>query len=161
MARAYQQSQPPSDDHSPAEWQSLRAELVQLLDQIDGRVQSSRDPGVGERLADLRHQVAAGDEDVRHRDALRSVQRAINRFEETPPPAPPMPRGPNPRDPLQAAIDQIRSRQDNRPRVQAPPASYAPPAPPARTAEAPLFDKLAHSVNGLGGRLEPPRGENN
>ena len=36
MARAYQQSQPAEyDPDGPAEWQSLRNELVALLDQVD------------------------------------------------------------------------------------------------------------------------------
>ena len=155
MARAYQQSQPVEydRDHSPGEWQSLRHELVALLDQVDGQVARSRGapPSLGERVQDMRYQVAEQQQnDVRHRDALKSVQRAISRFEE---PAPqPMP--PNPRDSLQAAINQIRSRQGE-PAAQR---AMAPAAPP-RAAEAPLFDKLAQSVNGLSGRLERLEGE--
>ena len=53
MARAYPQSQPIDDDHdhSPAEWQSLKRELMVLLDQVDSQVTRSRAP---ERHAGLR-----------------------------------------------------------------------------------------------------------
>ncbi|MEO8758268.1 MAG: peptidoglycan-binding protein [Devosia sp.] len=151
MARAYPQSQSVDYDREqgPGEWQSLRHELVALLDQVDGQVSRSRAaPSLAERVQDMRYQVAEQQNDLRHRDALKSVQRAITRFEE--PAAPPqMP--PNPRDSLQAAINQIRSRQSE--------PAPRPMAPPARAPEAPLFDKLAHSVNGLSGRLEALEGE--
>ena len=110
MARAFQQSQPfdPERDRNPGEWQTLRQELVALLDQVDSQVARVRTgPDLTERVQDLRYQVTEQQNDVRHRDALRSVQRAITRFEE--PGQQPMP--PNPRDSLQAAINQIRSRQ--------------------------------------------------
>ena len=149
MARAYQQSQPIDDDHdhSPAEWQSLKRELMVLLDQVDSQVTRSRAP---ERPRD---RYAEPDADSRHRDALRSVQRAITRFED-PMPAPSLP--PNPRDSLQAAINQIRASQgEQRSRMAAPP-----PPPVSRAADtAPLFDRLAQSVNGLGSRLERLEGE--
>src|SRR5688572_26166957 len=106
MARAYQQSQPSDyDPEGPAEWQSLRNELVALLDQVDGQVARSREPSLSERVRDLRHQVTEADQNpqMRHRDALRSVQRQISRFED------PGPMPPNPRDSLQAAISQIRA----------------------------------------------------
>lgn len=156
MARAYQQSQPVDyDQQGPAEWQSLRNELVALLDQVDGQVSRSREGSLSERVRDLRHQVTAAEQDttMRHRDALRSVQRQISRFEE---PAPqPMP--PNPRDSLQAAINQIRSRQGE-PRQ----ANYAPqpsPAPQQRVQDLAVIEKLASSVTGLSGRLERLEGE--
>ena len=82
MARAYQQSQPADDDRGQgsAEWQSLRNELVALLDQVDGQVSRSRESTFSERVRDLRHQVTAAEQDttVRHRDALRSVQRMLD-----------------------------------------------------------------------------------
>src|SRR5579871_193700 len=122
MARAYQQSQPVDPDHDPSEWSSLRQELVALLDQVDNQVARSRNaPQLNERAQDMRQQLLEQG-DARHRDALRSVQRAIHRFEEPMPPQMP----PNPRDSLQAAINQIRARQGqpvNTPRM-------APPAPP-------------------------------
>lgn len=158
MARAYQQSQPSDLDQErgPAEWQSLRSELVALLDQVDGQVARSRDPSLSERVRDMRHQVTEAEYDpsLRHRDALRSVQRQISRFEE---PAPqPMP--PNPRDSLQAAIAQIRSSQ-GAPRQQ----NYAPQPAPAptqsRVQELAVIERLATSVSGLSGRLERLEGE--
>ena len=147
MARAYQQSQPIDDDHdhSPAEWQSLKRELMVLLDQVDSQVTRTRTPE--------RQRYAEPDADSRHRDALRSVQRAITRFED---PMPPPNLPPNPRDSLQAAINQIRASQgEQRSRMAAPP-----PQPASRAVDsAPLFDRLAQSVNGLGSRLERLEGE--
>ena len=156
MARAYQQSQPADDDRSQgsAEWQSLRSELVALLDQVDGQVARSRDGSLSERVRDMRHQVTAAEQDTagRHRDALRTVQRQISRFEE---PAPqPMP--PNPRDSLQAAINQIRARQGE-PRQFAAPRQPAPQ--PSRVQDLAVIERLASSVNGLSGRLEKLQGE--
>jgi localization factor PodJL len=157
MARAYQQSQPFGDDQdqSPAEWQSLRQELMVLLDQVDGQVARAR---AGERPRESAYSDAPNE--ARHRDALRSVQRAINRFEEPAPQAMP----PNPRDSLQAAINQIRASQGaGRARMAPQPAAnyaHSTPAPAPRAPDpAPLFDKLAQSVNGLSGRLEKLEGE--
>lgn len=162
MARAYQQSQPSDYDREggPAEWQSLRSELVALLDQVDGQVARSRDPSLSERVRDMRHQVTEVEQDtsLRHRDALRSVQRQISRFED--PASQPMP--PNPRDSLQAAIAQIRSSQ-GQPRQQ----NYAPAPQPqpqpqpqqSRVQELAVIERLAGSVNGLSGRLERLEGE--
>jgi localization factor PodJL len=156
MARAYQQSQPSDYDREggPAEWQSLRSELVALLDQVDGQVARSRDPSLSERVRDMRHQVTEAEQDpsLRHRDALRSVQRQISRFED---PAP-QPLPPNPRDSLQAAIAQIRSSQ-GQPRQQ----SYAPAPQPqqSRVQDLAVIERLAGSVNGLSGRLERLEGE--
>src|SRR3569833_1634165 len=133
MARAYQQSQPVGDDHdhSPAEWQSLRQELRVLLDQVDGQVARAR---AGDRPRESAY--ADTPNEARHRDALRSVQHAITHIEE---PAPqPMP--PNPRDSLQAAINQIRASQGaGRARMAPQPAAnYAhPAAAPAPAPRAP------------------------
>jgi localization factor PodJL len=161
MARAYPQSQPTDydRDQGPAEWQSLRNELVALLDQVDGQVARSRDPSLSERVRDLRHQVTEAESDptMRHRDALRSVQRQISRFEE---PAPqPMPA--NPRDSLQAAINQIRSRQgESRQQNYAPPPQQpAPQHQQQRVQELAVIERLAQSVTGLSGRLERLEGE--
>jgi localization factor PodJL len=153
MARAYPQSQPIDDDHdhSPAEWQSLKRELMVLLDQVDTQVTRARAP-----TDQPRQRYAEPDTDSRHRDALRSVQRAITRFED-PMPGQTMP--PNPRDSLQAAINQIRASQ-GQPQRRA--ASTPPPvfSQPARATDAaPLFDKLAQSVNSMGSRLERLEGE--
>ncbi|MBI4921963.1 MAG: SEL1-like repeat protein [Devosia nanyangense] len=149
MARALPQSQPAdyARDENPAEWQSLRSELVALLDQVDSQVARTREPSLTERVRDLRFQVAeaAPDASGRQREALKSVQRAITRFDHDTPPMPP-----NPRDSLQAAINQIRSRQQERPQ---------PAAPQPRSAEGPMLERLAYSVNGLSGRLERLEGE--
>ncbi|RYE07051.1 MAG: hypothetical protein EOP22_19325 [Hyphomicrobiales bacterium] len=158
MARAYQQSQPADydDNRSPAEWQSLRSELAALLDQVDGQVAKSRgESPLTERLRDIRHQVEEVDErgGTRHRDALRTVQRQISRFEE-PAPQPQLP--PNPRDSLQSAINQIRSRQGEPMRQ---PMAAAPQPQPARANDGPMLAHLATSVNGLSGRLERLEGE--
>jgi localization factor PodJL len=149
MARAFQQSQPVDYDHerNPAEWQSLRNELAALLDQVDGQVARSRgESSLGERLHDLRHQMAEAESQSasRRRDALRSVQRQISRFEE------PAERPPNPRDSLTAAIAQIRARQGESLRAAAP----QPQPQPARAADGSMLERLAQSVGGLSGRLE-------
>lgn len=177
MARAYQQSHPVDDDqdhNNPAEWQSLKRELMVLLDQVDNQVTRTRTPEPSrqsyaepqQRYADPPRERFEPAPDVRHRDALRSVQRAISRFEEAMP-APSYP--PNPRDSLQAAINQIRASQGQgqapqpQRRMAPPPIqqTQAPaPQPAPRMADpAPLFDRLAQSVNGLSGRLEKLEGE--
>src|SRR5689334_18748376 len=142
MARAYPQSQPIDDDHdhSPAEWQSLKRELMVLLDQVDNQVTRARAPN------EPRQRYAEPDTDSRHRDALRSVQRAITLFKD-PVPGQTMP--PNPRDSLQAAINQIRASQGQPQRRAAPtpPPMFSQPA--RATDVAPLFDKLAQSVNSM------------
>ena len=147
MARAYPQTPPTDDERSPGEWQSLRHELVALLDQVDSQVARSR-PG---SAPSARYAPAPDDTELRHRDALRSVQRAITRFDpqETPAPAA---AAVNPRDSLQAAINQIRLSQGA-------PMQQPAPRPVERPAEPPMFDKLAQSVNGLSGRLERLEGE--
>jgi localization factor PodJL len=158
MARAYPQSQPydPEHERSSGDWQSLRHELVALLDQVDGQVARTRGgAALGERVQDLRHQLTEQEGDSRHRDALRSVQRAINRFED---PAPQQPMPPNPRDSLQAAINQIRSRQGD-PLRPSDPTRALPARAPDRSLDAGLIDRLAGSVNGLSGRLERLEGE--
>ena len=159
MARAYQQSQPVDYDRDPGEWQSLRSELAALLDQVDSQVARRAEPSLSERVRDLRYQVADVEPDTRHRDALKSVQRAITRFEE-----PPQPMPPNPRDSLQNAINQIRSRQGE-PRPMAAPQpqyqqQYQPvPPPQQRASDGPMLERFAQSVNGLSSRLERLEGE--
>ncbi|HWA19331.1 MAG TPA: peptidoglycan-binding protein [Devosia sp.] len=106
MARAYQQSLP---TESGADWQTLRGELAALLDQVESQVARNQPA------------YAPPPQPDRHRDALRSVQRAVDRFserEEAP--------ASNARDGLQSAIDQIRSRQGAMP---APRMAAASPVP--------------------------------
>lgn len=158
MARAFPQSQPQhyGQEPPPGEWQALRGELVALLDQVETQVaRTSRQDrgyqGLAERMGELRHQVGDAEPDDRHREALRSVKRAVDRFGDRDEPgydapsayaaaAPGYP--PNPRDSLQSAIQQIRSRQ------------MAMPPPPQRAPEPPHFDELARAVGGISGRLE-------
>jgi localization factor PodJL len=175
MVRAYPASSPQDYDPQPpaGEWQALRGELVALLDQVESQVARSRrdeDPeyrGVAERMRQLRYQVSepAPEPEQRHREALRSVRRAVDRFNErddgyAPAPGFPAQTGyaPNPRDTLQSAISQIRARHgDPLPmRAMEAPAPAAPPvaAPPPRVMDSPRFDELASAVGGISGRLE-------
>jgi localization factor PodJL len=150
MARAFQQTQTtdPRPGSAP-EWQSLRSELAALLHQVDDQMARQQEAPISERVRDLRHQVteaeAAPD---RRADALRAVQRQMNRFGEQPAPAQ-MPS----RDSLQAAIDQIRTRQGVAPR----PATA--PVAPAAPADAAAIDRLARSVGDISGRLERIEGD--
>ncbi|OEO29046.1 hypothetical protein VW23_027220 [Devosia insulae DS-56] len=138
------------------EWQELRGELVALLDQVETQVARTARPepsyqGLAERMRDLRHQVTEAEPDTRHREALRSVQRAIDKFSDRDEPAPPA----NPRDTLESAIQQIRSRHFGAPPAPAPqlPQQQLPPQ------SAPQFDELAEAVGGISTRLERLEGE--
>jgi localization factor PodJL len=157
MARATSTFQ--SEDYGQpvaGEWQELRGELVALLDQVETQVARTASPaepryqGLAERMRDLRHQVTESGTDSRHREALRSVQKAIDKFSDRdfahgePPTAPG-----NPRDTLEAAIRQIRARHFPEPQ----PAARA-PMRQADAGMAPRFDELAMSVEGISGRLE-------
>ena len=87
MARAYPQTDAQDYAQSPGEWQSLRGELVALLDQVESQVtrQTRQDTGyqnLSERMRDLRMQVEEVEPDTRHREALRSVKRAIDRLSD-------------------------------------------------------------------------------
>jgi localization factor PodJL len=141
MARAYPQ---PVTGESGADWQTLRGELAALLDQVEDQVARAHQPPTYRQPAP---------EPDRHRDALLSVQRAVDRFssERDDMPA-------NPRDTLQSAIDQIRSRQAA---VAAPVTRIpsAPPAPANKPAPAPRYDEFANAMGGLIGRLERIEGE--
>ncbi len=162
MARAYPEMHPQDFAQSPGEWQALRGELVALLDQVETEVarQHRQDrqehglSGIGERLRDLRMQVEEVTPDERHREALRSVKRAVERFHDRDDaygyaPAPQE----NPRDTLASAIQQIRSRQP----AQAAPQAAAPA--PARVLDLPQVTELAQAVGGISHRLERLEGE--
>ena len=86
MARATSTFQPQEYGQPGGEWQELRGELVALLEQVESSVvRTSRDPayeGLAERMRDLRHQVSDPGTDSRHREALRSVQRAVEKFSD-------------------------------------------------------------------------------
>lgn len=159
MARATSTFQ--SQDYGqPAsgEWQELRGELVALLDQVETQVARTVRPepsyeGLAERMRDLRHQVTEAEPDTRHREALRSVQRAIDKFSDRDEPVPQV----NPRDTLEAAIQQIRSRHFVMPAAPQPQVQPQPPAQPQYAA--PRFDELAEAVGGISSRLERLEGE--
>ncbi|MEO6396768.1 MAG: peptidoglycan-binding protein [Devosia sp.] len=142
MARAYPQSLPADRGSDNNDWQSLRGELVALLDQVESQVARGRpqqDYDAGERMRDLRMQMEAPAEPAgRHREALRSVQRAVDRFSDRDEPLPA-----NPRDTLQSAIDQIRSR----------------PAAPGVRMDAGRLDEFAGAMGGMTARLERIEGE--
>ena len=154
MARAFSHSHPEDQvpEPQPGEWQALRGELVALLDQVESQVargghRTPQHSGLSERLQELRYQVEEPDPHYRHREALRTVKRAVDRFsdrDESYSSASSYP--PNPQDSLRSAIQQIRSRHGEQ----------APPAP--RRAE-PQFGELAHAVTGISGRLERLEGE--
>ena len=153
MARSLPVSQFTDDgqDTEAGDWQVLRSELMGLLDQVEGHYARTgrHNPeyeSLARRVDDLRRQV--GEPEARHREALRSVRRAVDRFHEhaeAEAAAVPQPAPANPRDTLQSAIREIRSRQ------QAPvPVAEARPAAPASS---PAIDELARSVTGLTSRL--------
>ncbi len=158
MARAFAQTSRSDYEQEPrpGEWQALRGELVALLDQVEGQVARAHRADTGyqalsERMRDLRFQVAEqADPEApdRRTEALRSVQRAVNRFSDRDEriaghgDAASMPV--NPRDTLQAAIHQIRARRIEEPL----------PMPAGLPMESPLLGELAHAVTGISGRLE-------
>jgi localization factor PodJL len=152
MARAYPEMQSQEFSQSPGEWQALRGELVALLEQVESQVarQSRTDhglTGVGERLRDLRMQVEDVTPDDRHREALRTVKRAVDRFNDRDEPYVDRQMPENPRDTLQSAIQQIRARH-------VPAAAPQPSPPPQRPLELPQVTELAHAVGGISHRLE-------
>ncbi len=170
MARAYPQTEPQDFAQSPGEWHALRGELVALLDQVESQVgrQTRQDTGyqnLSERMRDLRMQVEDVEPDTRHREALRSVKRAIDRLSDreemayqTASAYAERPQAPNPRDTLQSAIQQIRARHqaDMAPQQQ----SHVPAAAPQpRTLDIPQFAEMAHAVGGISSRLERLEGE--
>lgn len=158
MARAYSSSAFSQASPSAAgQWESLRGELVALLDHVEGQYARSvaEEPGYGalsQRMAALRQQVAEPAPVQRHQDALRSVKRAVDRFNERD-------EGGriNPQDVLQSAIHEIRARQGEPLPPLTPASRQAAPAPAAPVA-APLGE-LAEAVGGIANRLERLEGE--
>lgn len=89
MARAFPASEAPDVDYAPQpdDWQALRGELVALLDQVEGKYVggSGSDPrytDLAERMADLRVQIGDTGHLDRHKEALASVRRTVNRFND-------------------------------------------------------------------------------
>jgi localization factor PodJL len=179
MPRAYPTPQQDyGQDSQGGDWQALRGELVALLDQVESQVARTRREdegyqGISERMRELRYQVSDEPEN-RHREALRSVKRAVDRFSDRDEsyPAREEPLAPNPRDTLQSAIRQIRDRhRESVPHQRAMEAEryVVPPrfadqtrqpepqpryAPAVARQDSLRFDELAHAVGGVSGRLE-------
>ncbi|HUH77568.1 MAG TPA: hypothetical protein VLZ53_09395, partial [Devosia sp.] len=151
MARAYstQEMSDPSNDPRQGEWQALRGELVALLDQVEGRYVRVERPepafdGLSQRVRNLRDQVVGSEPAVRRREALRTVQRAVDRFSERDDDF-----ESDDVDALSSAIAEIRGRQ----------LSASAPAAGRRPAQMPEFRELNALVSGLSGRLERLEGE--
>src|SRR5688572_16332132 len=140
MGRAYPSSGAQDYGQDAGEWQTLRGELMALLDEVETQVARSRGDqgyqGIADRMRQLRDQVADSEPDTRHREALRSVKRAVDRFSDrddqgyVPRESAPA----NPRDTLRSAIEKIRARQGDMRRP-------APPSPPQQQMEFPRFDE--------------------
>lgn len=153
MARAYPNPDYADTAHDPSagEWHALRGELVALLDQVESRYGQVEAPepamsGLAQRVRHLRDQVGGSPESSsRRRDALRSVKRAVDRFNERD-------AGPlaEPQDDLTAAIAEIRSRQG--------PMTLA--ANGRRASDiVPDFRELGGLIGGMSQRLERLEGE--
>lgn len=116
MARTNSAPEAETDTPNSEDWQALRGELVALLDQVEQQVGTAAPEGAGisglsERMRDLREQVAAAAPANRRREALRTVQKAVERMTDR---EEPVVAEPNPRQALQSAIDEIRARQANK-----------------------------------------------
>lgn len=140
MARAYQQSDYADTAMEPGsgDWQALRGELVALLDQVESRFgaaspSTSGISGLSHRVRHLRDQVNAPETSTRHREALRNVKRAVDRFNPADDDA----------DDLNAAIAEIRGRQG--------PSTIS--AIDRRPADMPEFRELTGLVSGIGDRI--------
>ncbi len=139
-------------DPNAGEWQALRGELVALLDKVEshyGQVEDEQpEPpasALAQRVRNLRNQVTGSETNTRHREALRTVKRAVDRFtdRDMAMAEPDMP------DELAAAIAEIRGRQGIAPS----------PAPVRRTSEMPELRELGTLVGGMSQRLERLEGE--
>jgi localization factor PodJL len=148
MARATPQTAPQDPaDPDPSDWRNLRNELMQLLDQVETQVSRGDRAEAPAELPQTVEAAANDGEDARHREALKSVQRAVDRFSDRDDSVLP----PNPRDSLEDAIQQIRASQ-KRP---ATPTAAAPVVPPPPSeAEPPRLDAMAGAVGLLSRRLE-------
>ncbi len=129
-------------DAGAGEWQALRGELVALLDKVESRYGQAEPAvsGLARRVQQLRQQVEAPETNTRHREALRSVKRAVDRFSD---------RDGNLHADMQhdlaIAISEIRSRQGA--------------APQRRAAAVPELRDLGTLVGGMSERLERLEGE--
>lgn len=149
MARAFplQDASEPASEARPGEWQALRGELVALLDQVEGRYARAAEPepavdGLTQRVRNLRDQVQAPEPAVRHQEALRSVKRAVDRFNDRDDSGVQAQQ-----DALTSAIAEIRGRR------------LATPAIDRRQLEMPELRELNSLVGSLSNRLERLEGE--
>lgn len=141
MARAYPQSDyaDAAPEHGAGDWQALRGELVALLDQVESRFGAAPATGLSNRVKHLRDQVTTPDTSTRRREALRSVKRAVDRFNHQDEDA----------DDLTAAINEIRSRQG--------PSGIS--ILDRRPVDMPDYRELSTLVSGMGDRLERLEGQ--
>ena len=137
-------------DPNAGEWQALRGELVALLDKVEshyGQVEDEQpEPpasALAQRVRNLRNQVTGSETNTRHREALRTVKRAVDRFTDR---DMAMAEAEMP-DELTAAIAEIRGRQG------------AAPAPVRRASDIPELRELGTLVGGMSQRLERLEGE--
>jgi len=124
------------------EWQALRGELVALLDQVESRYappQAEPEPDLDRltrRVRSLRNQVHDTPTTVRHRAALSSVKRALDRFSERDETV-------GESNELAAAIAEIRERK-----------AASGPTPSRRNTDKSQLVELTGLVSSLSERLE-------
>ncbi|WP_375598434.1 peptidoglycan-binding protein [Devosia sp. Naph2] len=142
----------PARDPNTGEWQALRGELVALLDKVEshyGQVEDEQPAppasALAQRVRNLRNQVVGSETNSRHREALRTVKRAVDRFSDRDMAQD----GPGMPDELTAAIAEIRSRQGAAPT----------PMPMRRASDLPELRELGALVGGMSQRLERLEGE--
>lgn len=145
MPRAYPSSDYADSVRNPdsGEWQALRGELVALLDKVESRYQTDEQAepamdGLAQRVRNLRDQVEGPETNTRHREALKTVKRAVDRFSDRDAAAPLAHD-----DDLTAALAEIRSRQGAQPAAMR---RQAMPNPELR--------ELGALVGGMSQRLE-------
>lgn len=132
-----------ADAHSGAEWESLRNELVALLDQVEDQLATPRAKPAPQPSAPAPRPAHMS----RHGEALRSVRQAVDRLADRSE-TDTAPR----RDSVADAISQIRARQTGT-AFQYVPAAPQPAPEPARTPAVELAG-FAQAVAGLGQRIE-------
>ena len=114
-------SEPAGTAAATTDWESLRHDLEALLHQVENR-HLRTGAGTGDHGADR------DTPDSRHRAALRSVQKAVDRFSE-----PARSSAPRQRNDLETAINEIRSRTGGHSQSQS--TAYADPHMPESFAE--------------------------
>ncbi|HWJ89007.1 MAG TPA: peptidoglycan-binding protein [Pelagibacterium sp.] len=148
MARTHPQydwtePQPGYKRSNGAEWESLRNELVALLDQVEDQVATVHSARA--RPVPAKPVPAAETANDRHSEALRSVRHAVTRLADRPTEERPVMR-----DSVIDAIGKIRARQTGG--AQPAPAPV-PASPPAASPETSQFADFARSLDALGDRI--------